>query len=344
MATNEVLKALLENELLTDDVKQSVTEAFDAIVEEQKQLAEEKATKEAGIALNEALDEAKTEMEAKVRTELATKFVSEKEELIKTLDETVQGLLTSEIEDLKEDISKFRDLEVEFAAKLEDEKESLAETFADEKKVFITKIDEFVETRLTAEMQELNEDIQHIKQNEAGMKIFEAFKATHEDLLPDSDGTMASVKATISELEAKNVEVMQVAEALGTKVVELQRASVLETTLAPLSGKRKAVMESILLGYKPEQFGKVYEKMVGRVMDTVPADAEENSDDVVSEDASTDNKDEVVTEEDLPENVEVVDGDSRLTESEELEDEVVVEGVDMAAEKTKRLKTLAGIN
>lgn len=328
MATNDVLKALLENELLTDDVKASVEAAFTAIVEEQKTIAEAAATEEAGKALNEALVEAKTKMEAEVRTELATKFVSEREELIKSLDEKVMELMTSEIEELKEDINSFRDLEVEMIAKLEDEKEVLAEKFASEKEIFIGKIDEFVEERLVVELTELNEDIQSIKKNKAGMQMFEAFVDTYNDTFSDGDDHMASVKAKLSTLEDENADVLAIAEALGEKVVKLERTKALEVTLASLSGKRKAVMSSILEGFDTDKFGAVYKKMITRVMDTVAVDGDTTE---ISESVDEDTIDE--------KEIEIVDGDSHINES-VIEDEVdeVMED-DYAA-----IRKLAGIS
>jgi len=328
MATNDVLKALLDNELLTDEVKEAVTEAFETIVQEQKTIAENTATKEAAVALNEALEESKTEMEAKVRTELAAKFVSERQELIASMDEKVMELLEVELSILKEDIESFRDLEVEMVAKLEDEKQLLADKFNDEKILFITKIDEFVEERLTVEIAELHEDIQSIKQNRAGMKMYEAFKSTHEDLVVDSDEHLISVTEKMQELKAEKDEILEIAEALGEKVITLNRSKALEETLSPLSGKRKAVMASILEGFDPEQFSAVYTKMITRVMDSVP---------VMESDVSVA---EVVTEDDLPESVEIVDGNSRVDES--IVEESVVDT--SADERRARLKAVAGLD
>jgi len=335
MANNTVLKALLENELLTDDVKKSIEDAFNAIVEEQKQLAEEAAIKEAGEALNEALSEARAEMEAQVRTELATKFVAEREELVKSLDEKVKELLASEIEELKEDIDDFRDLEVELAAKLETEKEKLAEQFASEKKVFITKIDEFVTAELQSELQELHEDINAIKQNTFGKQMFESFVTMYEDSFADGDAHVASVKEKLAEAQAITEAAEERNKELEAQLAEMQRIKALENTLAPLSGKRRSVMESILNGFETDKFGTVYAKMIDRVMNTVPANAEETvtESEVESEDATV--------ELDESDNVTVVDGNSRLEEESEFaneEDDELNENVDYSM-----LRKLAGI-
>lgn len=329
MATNDVLKALLENELLTDDVKKSIAGAFATIVDEQKTLAEEAAIAEAGDALNEALAEAREKMEGDVRIELATKFVSERNELIKSLDESVTEMLAAEVAELKEDISDFRDLEVEMIAKLEDEKDALAEQFASEKKVFVTEIDKFVESRITDEMQELNEDITEIKKNTAGMQLFEAFVATYEDSFADKDEHIKSVKAKLEEMANEKEAAEARATALEEQVSDLTRSKALEETLAPLSGKRKAVMASILEGFSPDKFGVVYNKMIPRVLNSVPAGS------VVLESASSTSD---------PETVEIMDGDSRLDESDAvIEDEAVLTESTNAASELSMIRKLAGI-
>lgn len=340
---DDVLKALLENELLTDDVKNVVAEAFNTIVEQAKQDAEEKAVAESAEALKTALAEAREEMEAEVRTELAAKFLSEREELVKSLDEKVTEMLSSEIKELSEDIEAFRDLEVEFAAKLEDEKQALAEQFSEEKKVFITKIDEFVESRLKDEMQELHEDINVIKQNTFAREVFETFRGVYEDSFADPEGHMASVKSKLEESENEKAAAEKRVQELEESLSEMKRSSILESTLAPLSGKRRAVMESILSGFETDKIGAVYEKMLPRVMDTVKAD-EEASEEVaesVEEVATEEVVAEAVTEDDLPEDIAVEDGNSRLEESETEEAEVIDES---KVEYDNAIRKLAGIN
>jgi len=325
MAT-DVLKALLENELLTDDVKKSIETAFTAIIEEQKSIAEATAIKEAAIALNEALEEKTANIEATVRTELASKFVAERDELITSLDETLTALVASEVELLKEDISDFRDLEVEAIAKLEDEKQELAEQFAEQKKAFIIKIDEFVETHLATEIEELTEDIQTIKMNTAGMQMFEMVQGMYEDSFADKDEHVKSVKEKLAEMSSEKEAAEARTLELEEQVAGLTRLKALEETLAPLSGKRKAVMESILEGYGPENFGVVYKKMITRVMDTVSADA----------DIKVVESKEVVEE--ISETVDVVDGNHRLEESEVIEESVE----DLSA--AQRTRKLAGLS
>jgi hypothetical protein len=95
---DELLKKLLESEVLTEDTKNEIKEGFQKLRE---QVAEE----------------TRAETEAQVRTELAEKYVADKTALVEALDTKAEEFLTKEIDELKESIESFRDLEAEFATK-----------------------------------------------------------------------------------------------------------------------------------------------------------------------------------------------------------------------------------
>jgi len=308
MADKNVLKAVLENELLTDDVRAQIKEA----IESAKNEAKVNAKAEYDAALEIAISEAKEETEAQVRADLAIKFVEEREELVKALDEKVEKMLAKEIEELKEDISAFRDLEVEKAVEVEEEKERLAEQFAAEREALIIKLDEFVEARITAELGELTEDIQTVKENTFGRQIYEAFAQCYHESFVNDGALGPSAQEKIREAtEAKENAEGRVLE-LEEKISEDKRSRELEHILAPLSGKRKSVMETILNRAETERFGAIYEKMLPKVLSNVgSSDLEEGVEDS-DETVIVTESDEILTEQ--PDGTELITGEEEVTE------------------------------
>jgi hypothetical protein len=341
MADKNVLKAVLDNELLTDEVRSQIKEA----IESAKQEAADKAKAEYDAALDVATSEAREETEAQVRADLAAKFVEEREELAKALDEKVVELLSKELEELKEDIAAFRDLEVEKALEIEEEKEKLAEQFAEEREALIAKLDEFVEARVTAEMEELSEDITTVKENTFGRQVYEAFShCFHESFVNDGAlGPSAQEKIREAE-EAKDNADDRVIE-LEEELSQFKRERELERVLSPLSGKRKAVMETLLARIETEKFGEIYERMLPKVLDTVGSgDLEE----VNESDDSENSEEEVVTESKENEEKEVLDEAPEGTVLETGDDEVDAEDsaqgvISESTQEKDYLRKLAGI-
>lgn len=339
MADKNVLNAVLDNELLTDEVRSQITEAIDSAKEE----AAAKAKAEFDAAIEVATSEAREETEAQVRADLATKFIEERQELAKSLDEKVAGWLSNELEELKEDIAAFRDLEVEKALELEEEKEKLAEQFAEEREALIAKLDEFVQAQMAAEMEELAEDIQTVKENTFGRQVYEAFSHCFHESFINEGALGPSAQEKIREAEEAKTEsedrILELEEELST----FKRDRELERILSPLSGKRKAVMETLLTRVETEKFGEIYEKMLPKVLDTVgTGDLEE-----VSESTDSENEDEVVTESEV-EDEEILDEAPEGTILETGDDEEV-DTTDTTAlvveseEKFDDLRKLAGI-
>jgi hypothetical protein len=339
MADKNVLNAVLDNELLTDEVRSQITEAIDSAKEE----AAAKAKAEFDAAIEVATSEAREETEAQVRTDLATKFIEERDELAKSLDEKVADWLSNELEELKEDIAAFRDLEVEKALELEEEKEKLAEQFAEEREALIAKLDEFVQAQMAAEMEELAEDIQTVKENTFGRQVYEAFSHCFHESFINEGALGPSAQEKIREAEEAKTEsedrILELEEELST----FKRDRELERILSPLSGKRKAVMETLLTRVETEKFGEIYEKMLPKVLDTVgTGDLEE-----VSESTDSENEDEVVTESEV-EDEEILDEAPEGTILETGDDEEV-DTTDTTAlvveseEKFDDLRKLAGI-
>ena len=140
------LSQLLENEVLTDGAKDSIKEAFENRV-------------------NEAKEEAKKELETEY-AQYATNKIQEHDEQIQGL---VDEVVKEEIEELKDDLRYYADLEVRYANELETFKEEHAKQMSDI-------VGSVIAETVQSEFKELQEDLQEAKKNEFGKSIFEAFQ------------------------------------------------------------------------------------------------------------------------------------------------------------------------
>jgi hypothetical protein len=96
---DEILKQLLASDLLSEDTKAQLSEQFT-------------------IGVQAYLAEERSKLEVEIRSTLTEEFVKARDELAVTVDTKVEAFLAKEFEELKEDINKFRDLEVDYAEKL----------------------------------------------------------------------------------------------------------------------------------------------------------------------------------------------------------------------------------
>jgi hypothetical protein len=248
---DEILNKLLESELLSEETKNEISEQWTASIEEYKQTVREEVT----------LD---------VRAELSEQWVKERDTLIDSVDTFITEALTKELNELKGDIDRFRDLEVEMAEKLVEEKHKLAEEVAVELDSLVDKIDAFLEMRLAAELEELKEDLDIVKQNEFGRKIFEAFSGEYSKSYYDEDSSVAKLSVTESKLEDAQARIAEL-EAAQSKMI---RESKLEKVLSPLTGKKREQMSFVLQNVETKKLEEAYNFFIGRILkeeDSTPA-------------------------------------------------------------------------
>jgi hypothetical protein len=239
---DEILKKLLEANVLS---------------------AETKAELEAAITkqLNEAVEVAKAEAAADVRAELTKQWITERDALVEAIDTKVGDFLDTELSELKEDIERFRDLEAEHAEKLVEAKGQMAGELKNDLKELVEKIDSFLEIRIAAEIEELREDLEVVKQNEFGRKIFEAFNEEFTRFV-DAD----TQEASVSELEKRLSETTQALEESEKKRGKMMRDKKLKEVLSPLQGRSKDIMEAILKNVDTDQLDSAYKTFIGRVI------------------------------------------------------------------------------
>lgn len=305
---DELLQKLLEAEILSEDTKKELEDAFKT-------------------QLDEAIAAAKEEAAADVRTELTEQWVKERDALVEAIDTKVGEYLDEEMSDLKEDIDRFRDIEAEYAEKLVEEKAAMRGELKEDLKDLVEKVDAFLEIRLAAEVEELREDIDVVRKNTFGRKIFEAFAEEFTQSYSDEE----SAEASLRETEERLSDAEQALEESERKRTDLERTIKMEQILEPLSGRQKDVMEAILRNVDTDNLEEGYKTFIGRVLRE--STEEETADSEKEEKVLAEG--EKKEEDKITEGVEVT-GDGEETVIEESADEA-------AATRLAYLQKLAGI-
>jgi len=240
---NELLKKLLDQEILTEETKAELESAITS-------------------KINEAIEFAKAETTARVTTELNERFLSERDILIEALDAKVSEVLKEELDELKEDIERFRDLEAEYAQKIVEAKNEMADQLKSELDELVEKIDAFLEIRLTSELEELREDIEAQKKKKFGQKMFEAFVEEYKKHFAED----VSIEGKLNETETRLQDALEQLEAAERKIAKFERSKKMEQVLAPLSGRQKEIMEAILEKVDTPLLEDAYKTFIGRVL------------------------------------------------------------------------------
>lgn len=313
---DELLQKLLESEVLTDETQKELKEAI-----EQK--------------VNEAVEAAKAEAAADVRAELTEQWVNERDALIEAVDAKVGDFLDSELEELKSDIDRFRDLEAESAEKLVEAKATMAEELQGDLAELVEKLDSFLEIRLRAELEELVEDIAQVKKDEFGRKIFEAVRQEYSKNFADDE----SLEGTLRETEKRLTDTAEALEEASRKVAAMERDNKLEEILSPLSGRQKEVMEAILKNVDTVNLEEGYKTFIGRVLKETEENKSEKEIPVLAESASD-------AEKETLKNAKVISGDNeeQIAENEKQLSESVDTGSKLSPERKAQLQRWAGIS
>lgn len=314
---DELLKKLLSAEVLTEETKAELETAFKA-------------------QLDEAINSAREEAKLTVTAELNEQWITERETLIEALDSKVTEALAEELNELRADIENFRDLEAEAAEKIVEAKAEMADAVKRDIAELIEKLDTFLEIRLSAEIEELREDVEVVKKQQFGKTVFEAFVTEFQKYYAADD----SAEAKLSEAEQRLEDALTALEEAEKKTAKMERSIKLEKVLAPLSGRSREVMEAILKSVDTPMLEEAYSTYVGRVL-------KETS--VVTEGKKTSEKEDTV----LAEGEKVAatkgvvktgDDADRATEDETITEAEKHESKPMITESEKtRLRRLAGI-
>lgn len=240
---DEILQKLLSSELLSEDAKNEISSQWTEAVAQYKADLQEEVT-------------------MTVRSELAEQWATERDALVEAVDKFVAEKLDEEVAELKADIERFRDLEAEYAEKIVEEKHSMADQLAEELDSLVDKIDSFFELRLSEEFEELKEDLEIVKQNEFGRKIFEAFATEFNRSHIDENSIQSKLQIAVAKLEDAKKEIGKLEES-NAKIV---RESKLEKILSPLSGKKREQMAFVLQNVETQRLEEAYSHFINRVL------------------------------------------------------------------------------
>lgn len=190
-------KAIFENLLLSDEAKVQLEEAFAV-----------------------AIDAKTTLLEA----EYKEKEAELQETVIAQVQDLVAEAISEELDAISEELTQARQLDVEYAEKLELFKESYGASQEDLVRVLVA---ETVEE----EVSELMEDVEFAKQHAFGVQIYEAFRDSFEANFSGAEiDVVAKLRAAELQLEA------------------FQRKEVVEKLLEGVGGKERAVFTTLLEG------------------------------------------------------------------------------------------------
>ena len=240
---DEILKKLLESEMLSEDVKTEIAAQWTESVS----------------ALRESYRE---EALLSVRQELSEQWIQERDTLIGRWEVFASEKLEAEMTDLKEDIERFRDLEAEYAQKLVEEKQNLAVQLQEDLESLIDKIDDFFEERIAEELSELKEDISLARENEFGRKVFESFVKEFNASFVDEKSIQRKLAVTTDKLSDTQKTIAKLEESVAT----LQREKKMDEVLSQLAGQKREQMAFILSTVATEKLSEAYSMFIGRVL------------------------------------------------------------------------------
>jgi hypothetical protein len=267
----EALKSLFENDVISEDVKASIQEAWDKQVQENKlavtaELREEFASKyeHDKAQMVEAVDKLVSDKlseeisefaeDRKQLAEARAKYAVAMRENAQQLKGFVFEQLKKEVGELHEDqkvmstkFGKLEDFVVEALAKeiaeFHEDKKDLAETKV--RKTFVERsakmVSETVGKSLKKEIGQLKEDIDSARKNDFGRKIFETFAQEYTNSYLNEKSETAKLMKVV-ELKDKAIEEAKAESAEVKKIVESKEAEIAKIADA---AKRKEVMHEL---------------------------------------------------------------------------------------------------
>lgn len=317
---DELLQQLLESELLNEDTKKELSEAFT-----QK--------------LKEMEDTQREEIETEVKSQLAEKYAADKEALIDALDTKLDEAVENEFSELKEDIERFRDLEAEYAEKLVETKKEMADTVKEDMAKILEALDAYVEMRLSSEFNELKESIDDVRKEEHGRKVLEVIGEEYRRMFTDEGELEQELAERREELEATTAQLREAKETIST----IEREKKLEEVLESLSGHSREVMEAILQNVPTDKLDEAYDRYIGRVLHESATTKNSEKDDNVLAEGEDVSESESTDDNDLNEGSKVVSGDKQEL-AEDVSEETGASEHKLDETTLKRLRMLSGIN
>ncbi len=227
------------------------------------------------VGIEEQISEAVAAKEIEVKATLTEQWVQEKNLLIDAIDLKIQDLLESELKEFNEDVERFQHLEAEYAQKLVESRDQLNETYKNDVAELVGQIEQFLEQRITGELQEFKDDLEQVKKNEFGMKVFETFAGLFQEKFVNEDEVHNRLAEAEEKLRVVNVE-LQRATVLAEGAQRSQKVDQLLGTIA--HAEKREVMATLLESIKTPELDSAFKKYLPAVMDV-----KSNKESVISE-------------------------------------------------------------
>ena len=177
----DVLKPLLENELLNDDAKEQIQEAFEAHVKNLKE-----------------------EMESNIREEFANRYEHDKGNLVKAVERMVEEALTAELSEFQTDRKELAEARVKLAKELREARIERKTKLAEQSEAVTTFVAEAVKKEL-GEFQADRKQVQEAKRElaEERTRLAEEFKTKLAEQVKTMEGfVLENLKKEVSEFQA----------------------------------------------------------------------------------------------------------------------------------------------
>lgn len=262
---DEILQKLLESDLLNEETRAKISSAWKEALNSAKATAIAEATaslseERAALATERAALQEQVQVE--VRSELAEQWSKERSSIVDRADKFLNEAVEAEFAELREEFSRFRDLEAEHAALIVEEKQKLAKQFKDEVESLAESLDKFLDIVLRSEFKELAEDLQIAKNNRLGQRIFETFRHEISNASPVARRERKAVKSLQSKLSEANNRI----RSLSSRNAKALREAKMEKILAPLTGNKRAQMEFILSKTPTNRLNEAYNNFINKVV------------------------------------------------------------------------------
>ena len=222
----EQLEQLFESSVLNEDSKKVLTSAF---------------------------EEAINSKEQELKTKFESDLVEEKAKIVDEVNEAMQEAIQEELGALAEEIEHARTLEVKYAEKLQEFKETYAEKYQENVK---QQIDSVIEEELS----ELKADIENAKKHEFVMQMYESFADVHRKMFGDTDISIHD------ELERTKAELM-----------EMKHEQKLNELLESVTGQKREVAKVILESVPYDKLEKKFNSIKGILLAESTSDEKEDA-------------------------------------------------------------------
>jgi len=262
-------------EALDKMVTETLTEELVQVAEEKKKLAEDRAKfvarmKETSGNFDNFLVNQLSEEIKELHNDRSAQAA-----VVDRLEKFVVSQLAEEIQDFQKDRQDVHNAKVKLV-------KEAREKFAEIKKTFIEKsskiVKEAVDSKLTAELTQLREDIEAAKQNSFGRKIFEAFAAEYgvshlneNQEIRNLESKVQEMQDRIDEAQAVITEKSQIIESKSREVEvineSVQRKEVMNSLLSKLNKEKGAIMRDLLESIQTSKLQGAFDRYLPAVLD-----------------------------------------------------------------------------